>query len=82
MDRASRPVPAIERIAQRGLHRPQPWLVMSPGIDPVAIDRAAHLLGAWRGDGALVAMRGQAGVVERQAKIVDQPPRLPFRIVD
>src|SRR5678816_3125275 len=55
---------------------------MAPVIDPVAVDRAAHLLGAGRVDGALRTMRLETGRVERHANVIEQATYLSFLVVD
>src|SRR5688572_12351403 len=51
--------------AERAFQRPEPRFVVHPVIDGLAIDRAAHLLGAGGAHGSLVLIEPQAARVER-----------------
>jgi hypothetical protein len=64
------------------LERIEPWLVGAPLVESGPVDRAADLLGAGGAHGARIFVEAQAGRIEGEAQMVEQPPDLSLRIVD
>src|SRR5690242_16201125 len=71
-----------DEIAQRFPQGAEPGLVVPPLLDAVLVDRTAYLLRADGTDGSSVGMELQAGGLERQTTVVEQPADLAFRIRD
>src|SRR5260221_6556008 len=72
----------VQRIAQRVLESPEPWLVVLPLIEPFPINRLAHLLRACRAYAALGLVELNARRLELQAAEVENPPHAAFEIID
>ena len=66
-------------LAERVLQRSQPGLVMPPLVQSLAEDGPADLFGAGGAHGASRFVETQAGVLERQAAVVQQPADLRLR---
>src|SRR6266478_5448468 len=69
-------------VAQRVFERTQPRLVVPPQIESLTIDRLAHLLGTRGSDAALGLVELNAGRLERQFAVVEDPADAALQIPD
>src|SRR5260370_24504026 len=69
-------------VTQLVFDRTQPRLVVPPEVESLAIDRLAHLLGTRGSDAALGLVELNAGLLERQFAVVDDPAAAILPIPD
>src|SRR5579862_4071316 len=72
----------VELPAEGFLQGSEPGFEIAPLLDRLTIDRATHLLTAWRRHDAIRLPKPQATLLERQATIVQHPADLGFRVVN
>ena len=70
----------LEGGAQCQLHRPEFRLERPPIVDRGLPDGLPHLFGARGADRTLRLVGAEAGLIERNSDIVEQPANLGFRI--
>ncbi len=78
-------VPYFPSCGERSEHlaqRTQPRLEVLPLVDALAIDRAANLLGTRRVHPPLGLVEVDAGSLEFEAAVVQDPPHAAFEVVD
>src|SRR5215472_9493367 len=78
--RAAGSLEPVQGIPQRTPQRLELLLEMSPVAHSLGIDRLAHLLGAWRTHRTRGLVLAEAGRLERQAAVFEQPADIRFRI--
>ncbi len=64
------------------LERLEPRLVMLPVIDTITINRLAHLLGTGSAHSAVVFVKTQTALIERQATVIQQPAYFAVGVLD
>src|SRR5262249_8026897 len=73
---------AVDGVPERGLERAEPGFVLAPLVQSGGEDRLAPLLGAGRAHAAAVGVEFDAGRLELQAAVAEDPPHRAFQVLD